>query len=225
MTTEKQRDFAAKLYRELGEIAPELSETDALTVTEVLTPVGDSIQPTLTGEASGASASAVIDHLITALKTSKELLGVVEYRWEKVGDNWFIKGPNLEAGKTYTVTSGKGEKQVTVATVSGGFGVPERKKIEIREDVSEGIWRNDDEQLIEVALTRNGQLVGKLIDEETGKREYLGKRGLGGLTRKLTLEEAQEWGRRTGVCCSCGRELTDPDSISRGLGPICARRF
>jgi hypothetical protein len=29
-------------------------------------------------------------------------------------------------------------------------------------------------------------------------------------------------GQDTGVCCCCGAELTDPDSIAAGIGPICA---
>lgn len=29
------------------------------------------------------------------------------------------------------------------------------------------------------------------------------------------------YGKKTGMCCCCGRELTDPVSIERGIGPIC----
>jgi len=36
------------------------------------------------------------------------------------------------------------------------------------------------------------------------------------------LKEAIAYGRRTGVCACCGRELTDPESIDRGIGPVCA---
>jgi len=28
----------------------------------------------------------------------------------------------------------------------------------------------------------------------------------------------------SGACSRCGRELTDPESIARGLGPVCAQR-
>lgn len=34
-------------------------------------------------------------------------------------------------------------------------------------------------------------------------------------------KEARLYGRLTGVCCCCGRELTDPESIALGIGPIC----
>lgn len=33
------------------------------------------------------------------------------------------------------------------------------------------------------------------------------------------------YGKRTGVCCVCGRELTDPASIEAGIGPICEGKF
>lgn len=36
---------------------------------------------------------------------------------------------------------------------------------------------------------------------------------------------ASAYGRRTGRCGICGRELTDPVSIERGIGPICADKF
>ena len=39
------------------------------------------------------------------------------------------------------------------------------------------------------------------------------------------LQTAMRFGRMTGRCCSCGRELTDPASIDAGIGPICAQRF
>lgn len=32
-------------------------------------------------------------------------------------------------------------------------------------------------------------------------------------------------GRETGTCCCCGRELTDPESIAAGIGPICATNW
>lgn len=38
-------------------------------------------------------------------------------------------------------------------------------------------------------------------------------------------EAAVNWGKRTGRCSCCGRELTDPDSIAAGIGPICASKW
>lgn len=33
-----------------------------------------------------------------------------------------------------------------------------------------------------------------------------------------------EYGHEFGECCMCGRELTNPESIKTGIGPVCARR-
>lgn len=36
---------------------------------------------------------------------------------------------------------------------------------------------------------------------------------------------AAAYGRQTGHCACCGQKLTDPASVERGIGPICAERF
>lgn len=37
--------------------------------------------------------------------------------------------------------------------------------------------------------------------------------------------QARLYGKRTGICCCCGRELTDPESIAAGIGPVCATKW
>jgi hypothetical protein len=39
------------------------------------------------------------------------------------------------------------------------------------------------------------------------------------------LEEAIAHGKLTGQCAVCSRQLTDPVSVARGIGPVCAERF
>ena len=39
------------------------------------------------------------------------------------------------------------------------------------------------------------------------------------------IGSAKAYGRVTGNCCCCGRELTKKESIELGIGPICAERF
>lgn len=45
-----------------------------------------------------------------------------------------------------------------------------------------------------------------------------------GYIRLLTLDEMRDIGRKTGICCACGRALDDPKSIEDGIGPICAKQ-
>lgn len=40
--------------------------------------------------------------------------------------------------------------------------------------------------------------------------------------RHLDSQDFEVW--HSGECSRCGRELTDPESIARGLGPTCAER-
>ena len=42
---------------------------------------------------------------------------------------------------------------------------------------------------------------------------------------KSPLDSAIAYGRRTGNCAVCSRDLTRHDSIDRGIGPICAERL
>ena len=39
------------------------------------------------------------------------------------------------------------------------------------------------------------------------------------------MQSAIGHGRQTGMCACCGRELSDPESVARGIGPICAKKW
>lgn len=41
----------------------------------------------------------------------------------------------------------------------------------------------------------------------------------------VTLDEAKAYGRKTGRCYMCSRELTRQESIDKGIGPICESKF
>lgn len=42
---------------------------------------------------------------------------------------------------------------------------------------------------------------------------------------KMSLEQAAAYGKATGRCCVCCAELTNPESIELGIGPICRTKF
>ena len=42
---------------------------------------------------------------------------------------------------------------------------------------------------------------------------------------QITVEQAARIGHATGVCCICGRELSDPVSVQNGIGPVCAKKW
>lgn len=117
-------------------------------------------------------------------------------------------------------------------------------------DVAEG-WYSKDGEIAKVqkAVHGSGRLYAKLLvverhftpfepnpympgyvapDTFTGSWEY--KPGLiGKIARegwaKLTLEEAEKFGKLYGICGCCGRTLTNEESIAKGIGPICASRL
>jgi len=39
------------------------------------------------------------------------------------------------------------------------------------------------------------------------------------------LAAAMKYGKLAGRCCSCGLDLTNPESIAAGIGPVCALKF
>jgi hypothetical protein len=44
-----------------------------------------------------------------------------------------------------------------------------------------------------------------------------------GTYRMLNDDELIDIGRRTGICCDCGKVLDNPKSIAAGIGPYCAK--
>ena len=73
-------------------------------------------------------------------------------------------------------------------------------------------------------VTRGGEYQGKVAG---GRFLAVGGALSDTLPRLLELAAdpanvARFYGRETGVCCCCGRELTDPESVAAGIGPICA---
>lgn len=89
----------------------------------------------------------------------------------------------------------------------------------------DGIYQTDDGTVYKVqkAVHGTGRLYAKKLNVETTSFEYES----GAVFRlradqKMTLEQAKAFGKLYGVCCNCGRTLTDEGSIAEGIGPICA---
>ena len=75
----------------------------------------------------------------------------------------------------------------------------------------------------------SGRMLAKQIHIEPGEVSYtyLGaaRRYLTPDYRRCTLEEAGSLGKASGICIHCGRRLDDPESVDRGIGPICADKY
>lgn len=100
------------------------------------------------------------------------------------------------------------------------------------------VWKDSKEPLTDEELTwfsdpevaqdykkggeHYGEIVGRFV-KETGAITQL--RAIENEARLATLEESKEFGQLYGICCLCGRLLTDEDSIAAGIGPICAGKY
>jgi hypothetical protein len=42
---------------------------------------------------------------------------------------------------------------------------------------------------------------------------------------RMTVEEAKNFAIRYGQCANCGRTLKAAESVERGIGPVCIKRF
>lgn len=81
---------------------------------------------------------------------------------------------------------------------------------------------------VQRAVHGSGNLYAKklLVDEGHGSWEYApGAVCKLQASEKMTLEDAQRFGRLYGMCCSCGATLTNEVSIKNGIGPICGQHF
>lgn len=91
------------------------------------------------------------------------------------------------------------------------------------------------------ARSKPGTLYVRGAASDDGDRAYLGKITGGRFFRARDCSDEQEatllaaaadplaaavaYGRLTGRCSCCGAELTNAESIARGIGPICATRY
>lgn len=152
------------------------------------------------------------------------------YRWTKSAGEWLVTGPAAEVGAAITITKADGstvEAVIDSVVVAGTYRVrqgaaatPERAP---RGEVPEGL-HSVDGAVFKVQTSKSGnryanRLVGTSWDYEPGAIRLLSADTL------MSLDEAKAYGKDTGVCCCCGKTLTNPESIEAGIGPVCASKF
>lgn len=106
------------------------------------------------------------------------------------------------------------------------------------ERITEGMYRAPDGRIIKVQAARgSGNLYAKLWElfdepEDTKKGKKYGEFVfVSGLIRevrpewRMTLDEAKAHGVEFHFCIRCGIELTNPESIENGIGPICISKI
>lgn len=78
-----------------------------------------------------------------------------------------------------------------------------------------------------IYVKENGAYLGKVVD---GK--FFKVRECSDETRDRVVAAAADpeaaavaYGKKFGTCSCCGRELSDPESVAKGIGPICASKW
>lgn len=69
----------------------------------------------------------------------------------------------------------------------------------------------------------NSPYWASLVDNGFSHQRILRLLGDGDI-RMLSFDEMVEIGRKTGLCCICGRSLDDEKSVEAGIGPVCAKK-
>jgi hypothetical protein len=103
----------------------------------------------------------------------------------------------------------------------------------------EGVYEHDD-RVYMVVRSGAGRLYAKVLTERLSHIRRLTEAGEtvhatfeydAGAVRSLSAtdrvspERARELGQVTTYCCVCGTKLEDAESVKRGIGPTCAKKY
>lgn len=121
----------------------------------------------------------------------------------------------------------KGDIYKVQIAVHGSGNLYAKKLVEIHEGRCPGHLRENDPSAFD-APWRYHQHAGECDQWVAGEWGFEYAPGMvSHLTADtlMTLEEAKDFGALYGVCCVCGRTLTNEESIEAGIGPVCGRRL
>ena len=90
--------------------------------------------------------------------------------------------------------------------------------------VEPGYYTRDGLVYVVVHNKAKTNVYAKRMNLATGRWEYAAG-AVQGLVERLTVEQAAELGHLHGRCVLCGAELSDPESVERGIGPVCVKRL
>lgn len=130
----------------------------------------------------------------------------------------------LKVASSGKISDGQAKGVLNVMTAQRGNG-SSAPAAEPKAELSEGMYRKGGEVYrVKRSRQTGGLYAMRLIDNgDRGEFEYeKGAIRLLAAEDRMTLEQAQEHGVQHGWCCVCGAHLTDPKSIARGIGPVCA---
>lgn len=153
--------------------------------------------------------------------------------WTKWDEQWCVLLPEDVVGwndMTVTVVSRNGDaKDVKLGEALGSNDYGNVWSIAKPAALEEGYYLIDG-GIFKVRRTKDGERqYGMRLSVRDGRGKWEFEQGAMRVIReqgvKLTLEEAASFGHLHGLCAVCGRTLTDPKSVERGIGPVCAGKL
>lgn len=157
-------------------------------------------------------------------------------RWTKHNDDWAVQFPtdvDLLHGDTVPVANKAGDvKTVTIEGFRGETKWGKVYAIAKAAPLPEGYYVKGAD-VYKVRVSKSGNPYATILTTvytesgaAKGKWEYV-PGAIGTLTADdaITVEQAAEYGHLHGFCAICGKTLTDPDSVKRGIGPVCAENI
>lgn len=86
-----------------------------------------------------------------------------------------------------------------------------------------GIYQRDSD-VVKVYPSQRGHLLAKVLRDS--EWEYLGAAArFVTADMRMSVEQAQAFGHAFGICCCCGRMLSNDESVALGIGPICRKKW
>lgn len=153
---------------------------------------------------------------------------VTERGTYKYGDTLARVQISKSSGKPYALVLKDGNWEYTpgvIKLLKAADRVEETPKAKTAPTVTPGFYAHAD-TVAEVVKSGNGRLYAKVLNRSTWRFDYAP--GVVTLLKpedRLTLSQAAAMGKEWHHCGICGRELTNDESIDRGIGPICARKL
>jgi Family of unknown function (DUF6011) len=186
---------------------------------------------TITRAASSAQIKYIND-LLAEGQRYENLIAQHQHRTPVVAD--YKVSPSM-TGASAQIASLKdivARKRSQVKALGLTVQLPATVPAQPKQTITDGMWVIGDVAnggtcfKVQIAVHGSGRLYAKRLTADGTFVHAPGAiRDLIARGRKMTLEEAKFYGKLYGTCVRCGRTLTDENSISAGIGPICAEKF
>lgn len=152
------------------------------------------------------------------------------FRWGKDGDDWVVRGPFAEVGDEIVITKADGTTTPARVVAVRQDGVYDVEKVEAQPacEVEPGqVYVTSSDEIVRTQWNKEGTRWYTKVwhwedpDRTRGGWEY-DPSAKGRIVRRITAEEAAEWGVSTEKCVFCNRKLKTKASLTVGYGPDCA---